>query len=103
MVGMTPEKFAQRKKELLAQEASQPERLMWLSFATETQFLGGVYVVAQGFIHAIDKTYQLGINPGGQVRAHDVPDENAARVRAEWRNRLLSKAEVTKMDKIVFP
>ena len=99
---MTPEEFARRKKELLDQEAAQPERLMWLSFATDTKFLGGVYVMARGFIHAIDKAHQLGINPGGQVQGHDVPDENAARVKPEWRDRLLSKAEVTKMDKIVF-
>ena len=99
---MTPGQFARRKKELLDKEATQPEHLMWLSFADDDRFLGGVYVVARGLMHAIERTIQLGVNPGGQVAAWDVPEENAARVKPEWRDRLLNKAEVTKLDKIVF-
>lgn len=99
---MTPEQFARRKQKLLDQEASQPEHLMWLSFATDDKFLGGAYVMARGFIHAIDKAYRLGINPGGQVQGHDVPKENAVLVKPEWRDRLLSKAEAVQIDKVVF-
>jgi hypothetical protein len=58
--------------------------------------------MARGLMHAIDKTVRLRINPGGQVLGHDVPAENAARIKPEWMDRLLSKTEVTEMDKVVF-
>lgn len=63
--------WQERVEEFLAEEAKQPEKLWYISFADDDRggFLGACCVVAQGMIGAVRLTHALGINPGGQVLA----------------------------------
>lgn len=67
------EQLEQRHRFLMDQEAGNPEEWWWLSFADPkrpkgSQFLGVAIVAACGFMHAVDKTHALKVNPGGEVR-----------------------------------
>ncbi len=79
---------------LLESDAADP--LWWLSFADPglpegTQFLGVVILQAPTLAAAITRSHWLGVNPGGQIAtAGPLPQEWIA---AEWRDRLLTKAE----------
>lgn len=96
---MTEQQRQARKREMLAQElAENRPRILWLSFCDEEkprgeQFLGVVITEALGLVHALRKTWDLGINPGGQVLSSEV--ENVPGF-AEVKDRLLSKADLIK-------
>lgn len=54
--------------------------LWWLSFADSRlpknrQFLGAAVVEAPSFLEAVLKAYKLKINPGGEVKAVEIPPE----------------------------
>jgi hypothetical protein len=82
------EKFQQ----LLAEESTQPERYIYLSFAQGKLFLGGVITKAKGFMHAIAKTKKLQINPGGEVAGLPIPEDEVP--DAKYLDRLLTKEEL---------
>lgn len=70
----------------------------WLSFADSerpkgTQFLGVVIVDAGSFIEAVRLTHVLGLNPGGEVRGTELPDD-APPVAPRNMRRLLSREEI---------
>ncbi len=69
--------------------------LWYLSFAEEDKFLGGCFVDALGFFSAVEKTHDLGINPGGAVQAH--PVINTSRVAPEHKNKLLSLKDMERL------
>lgn len=86
--------------------------LWWLSFVDPTvevpeadrvpggvSFLGACWVEAAGPVDAVDKTHDLGINPGGEVALWGpVPIVRASEMwRGLWCNRLLTFAEVERM------
>lgn len=57
------------------------EKLWWLSFIDPhlpegERFLGVAIVEAKDFDMALKKTWELGINPGGQVRGLELEEEN---------------------------
>jgi hypothetical protein len=52
------------------------------------RFLGACIVMAPGFITAIERAHQLGINPGGAVLHYDAPDHDPA-----MRDRLITSDE----------
>ena len=89
---MTDEQRQGRIAALVVEELMQPETLYYLSFAIPGTFLGGAIVRAHGFVTAIIKTKELGINPGGQVLGHSIPD--SVTVNPEWIDRLLSEQEL---------
>ena len=82
----------------------------WLSYASETEFLGvviaeiddswagqtfyaGERVVedTDGFLHACRMAKKLGVSPGGEVRGYRIPDEPPAdRGETEFREKLLA-------------
>ena len=72
-----------RRDKLLREEATQPEAWWWLSFCDPdkpegSQFLGGIFTKAAGFVSAVQKTHDLGINPGGECKgAGPISDEDA--------------------------
>lgn len=71
---------------------------LWMSFCdtskpTGEQFLGVIITRAKGIASAIDKTWSLGINPGGQVMSHETDPQGIA---AEHFDKLLSKNELVK-------
>lgn len=66
-----------------------PQRLYWLSFASETAFLGVAIVEAPNLAGAVDEAMRRGLNPGGQALAVEVPAEHVEQARP-YRNRLIT-------------
>jgi hypothetical protein len=83
-----------RRAALIAEENRHAARWHYLSFADDTGFLGGVIVRSYGFLTAIQRATDLGINPGGEVMSTPIPRKDLWRVPADLRNRLLSGDEV---------
>jgi len=82
---------------MIARELEQPESWWWLSFADENGFRGGVLTRAHGIGTAVTKTHALGINPGGEVRAIEISDENVnASSFGEHADKLLSAEYIDK-------
>jgi len=71
--------------------------LFYLSFAGEEGWLGACYVEAASFELAMFEAHRQGCNPGGEIAAWDV-DFLAEDLGDEWRNRLLTKADLRRMD-----
>jgi hypothetical protein len=83
--------------EMLKVDLSKPEGWFWLSFAdpdlpSGSQFLGVVIVKGGGMQEAIQNAWTMGINPGGEVKAIEIPDEHVP--PPEFHNKLLSKVEL---------
>ena len=84
--------------ELLAQDVLLGEkRWMWLSFADGSlpegeQFLGVAIVEAGGVMEAAMVAKVHGINPGGEVKAIDIPPEHVP--DEQYRYRLMSREEL---------
>jgi hypothetical protein len=86
-----------RRAQILTDELSQPLRWFYLSFADDQAFRGAAIVEAHGPAHAMELTHRLGINPGGQVAAWELPEQIAATLPAEAKNRLLNKPELERL------
>lgn len=91
---LTEEQAQERKAMLLAEEQGNPPVQWWMSFCDPEkpkgqQFLGVVVVEAPGFMHAHQKAWELGVNPGGEIQAFRVEG-----VPNEFHDRLLSRAEL---------
>ena len=56
-----------RRAAIIAEERQHAARRHYLSFADEGGFRGGVIVRSYGFLTAIQRATDLGINPGGEV------------------------------------
>lgn len=71
--------------------------LWWLSFCDgETgKFKGVIIIEAMGFTHAVYKTHNLKINPGGEIQAIEIPKEYQ-RHYIHHTNKLLSKEYLEK-------
>ncbi len=87
-------------KKALEREVGSPPQCYWLSFADPdlpkgSQFLGVVITNAVGVAHAMQKCWDLGCNPGGQVMAYPT---DAAKIPKECFDRLLSKQELIDYD-----
>src|SRR5205085_536172 len=85
-----------RIERLLTEEANQPMRHWYLSFV-DGHFLGGAIVEARGFTSALQRTHELGINPGGEVLHVLVPEEKVHLIHPSQKNRLLTKSEVERL------
>jgi hypothetical protein len=83
-----------RRAAIIAEEHRHAARWHYLSFADDTGFLGGVIVRSYGFLTAIQRATELGINPGGEVMSTPIPRKDLWRVPGDLRNRLLSEDEV---------
>lgn len=96
-----PNEMNKRQKRFtarLAEEAGANEVCLWMSFCDTRkpkgeQFLGVVITRAKGIASAIEKTWALGINPGGEVMSYETDPSDIA---AECFDRLLSKHELVK-------
>lgn len=80
----------------LAEEQDRPERCLWISFCDTDrpkgqQFLGVVIMLAKGLAHAVDRSWELGINPGGEIMSYETDGSD---IRPEHFDRLLSKDEL---------
>lgn len=72
-------------------------RWWWLSFADPLrppgrQFLGVLVVPGVSFEHALEGTFLLGLNPGGEVVGNELPPDKVP--AEEFRGRLLSRDEL---------
>ena len=65
--------------------------IWWLSFA-EGKFLGVFITRAKDFDTALRKTFNLGVNPGGQVMAYQC--DNTDKIPPDAMDRLLSKEDL---------
>jgi hypothetical protein len=92
----------ERKRALLATEATQPFGWWYLSYADETRFRGAVIVEARGFASAMQTVTLLGINPGGEVQGWQFDPAKIGALCPDPRtlaNRLLSKEELQSMER----
>ena len=83
-----------RKAALLVQEQGNPPAQWWMSFCDPDKpkgqrFIGVVVVEAPGFAHAHQKTWALGVNPGGEVQGAQIEG-----FPAEYLDKLLSRVEL---------
>lgn len=83
----------------VAEEQASGKVEPWFLYFTDPEmpagqrFLGACIVEAPGFLSAIDRAHQLGINPGGAVVAYDTPTHDVS-----FRNRLItSDAEMAQL------
>lgn len=78
----------------MAEEATQPLRWWYLSFAEPGKFLGGAYIQARGVTLALTRAHALGINPGGEVMFVEIPHEAEHKIPSAHKHRLLTKIEL---------
>jgi hypothetical protein len=71
--------------------------LFYLSFAGEEGWRGACYVVAPTFELAVTEAHLRGCNPGGEIAGWDV-DFLADDLGEEWRNRVLQKVDLRRLD-----
>jgi len=83
-----------RRASIIAEEHRHAARWHYLSFADDTGFLGGAIVRSHGFLTAIQRVTDMGINPGGEVMCTPIQRKDLWRVPRDLRNRLLSEDEV---------
>lgn len=97
---LTKEEIEARRLMALAKEIEANQRsLWWLSFCdtdkpTGQEFLGVIVVEELGPMHAVNKTHELGINPGGQVMVVPVAADS---IKPEHLNRLMLLPELQEM------
>lgn len=72
------------------------EKDFYISFATDTEFLGAVIVRALGTATALAVSHALGINPGGGAAIIEIPGH--VTIDGKWRDRLLSREDIAAMD-----
>jgi hypothetical protein len=94
---MDHKEFEQKAGELLQEELKTSEKLCYMSFVDPDglpgkRFAGGIFTMAHGITHAIQKTHALNINPGGEVMYVECP--NTFELDSKYMDRLLSKEEV---------
>lgn len=93
---MTEIEIKQRMANMLAEEINGAESSMYyLSFADDSGFLGCAIVSAFGPTDAVRQTHLKGINPGGEVMMHPIP--NGTPIPDDWKNRLLSLADMERL------
>jgi hypothetical protein len=83
-----------RRAAIIAEEHRHAARWHYLSFADGSGFRGGAIVPSYGFLTAIQRATDLGVNPGGEVMCTPLTRKDLLRVPAELRNRLLSEDEI---------
>lgn len=88
---LTDKEFAKRTEEVFAQESLEPMRWFYLSFAGDEGFRGACIIEARGILGAVSRCNVLGINPGGEVMAIPVPEDQVKDIPEGATDVLLSK------------
>ncbi len=74
----------------------------WLSFASDSGFLGATIVKGAYFTEAVQEAQRLGVNPGGEVQGMPLAKaKTEADLLPFVPNKLYSKAEIDAIDKAV--
>jgi len=83
-----------KRARLIAEERKHTVRWFYLSFATDTAFLGSAIVRAHGIETAKQRASELNANPGGEVMCVALTRKNMKRIPVDIRNRLLNEQGV---------
>ena len=80
----------------LAEEKGNDESCWWMSYCDGSlpkgsQFLGVTIIKAKGMAHAVQRAWDMGINPGGEIQAYET---DPAAIAPDHFNRLLSKDDL---------
>ncbi len=91
---LSHDELSKRYSELIKEESSLESRQLWLSFCDTDkpkgdQFLGVIVIESCGLATAIQKLWEMGINPGGQVLCYETSG-----VLPDHMGRLLSKDQL---------
>jgi hypothetical protein len=75
----------------------------WLSFADadrpeSEQFLGACIVTGDSLSEALQRSYLLECNPGGEVRVIRIAADTAPYIEDKWRRRILTRVECIELD-----
>lgn len=88
--------------EIIAKREKRPATAFWLSFADETGFKGAVIVHAENFMTALMEANVRGINPHGECRGLEIPEEKTQHIPESWKNRILSRKDCEDFDAAMF-
>ncbi len=78
---------------LLAEEAAGAQHWYYLSFASDTAFLGGAFIRSAGPTSALLRAAQLGLIPDkAEAETTEMDEEEIARIPVELRECLLSES-----------
>lgn len=90
--------WQERAAKLLDAEMTQPLSWWYLSFASESGFLGAVLVRARGFVSAHRVVHVLNLSPGGEVQGYELGPTLPPAVTTEMICRLLTREELEALD-----
>ncbi len=74
------------------------DELFWMSFANEMGFLGACLVRAYNVDLAVRRTWELGINPGGEIMICTLERGVLEKIPDKWIEKMLVKHEVEELD-----
>lgn len=94
---LPPHLADKRRMEIYLAEEANPVRMIYMSFADDNGFLGGIFTRSKGLAHAMKETHEKGINPGGEIQSTIVPSFAEKDVPEHAIDRLLSKQEMTEL------
>ena len=95
---LTSTEIQARKAAMFKAEADAGiESFIWMSFCDPfkpkgQQFLGVIITQSLGLTHAMRKTHELGINPGGEIQSYILPPGTL--LDAKYLDRLMQKEEL---------
>ncbi len=88
-----------KRARIIAAEKKHSPKWFYLSFATDTAYLGSVFVWAYGIETAKRRASKLGISfPDAEVMCSSVPRKELWRLPAGDRNRLLNEADIDRLN-----
>ena len=71
----------------------------WMSFCDAekpagSMFLGALIIEAPNPLEAIERSWELELNPGGEILFHEIPEVYYERIPADWiETRLITRKE----------
>ncbi len=74
-----------------------PAKLWYLSFV-DGKFLGALLMKGRSFSGVLTASHLRGLNPGGEIQFHEVPEQAAVLIDPKWLDRLLSREDLNAMD-----
>jgi hypothetical protein len=78
-----------------ALETLEPMHLMFVSFAGDGQFVGGILVSARGPVDALSQIFERELYPGGEAAFMDAPDGETAPVEEMYK--LMTTADIKRV------
>lgn len=89
--------FEEKVEAKLREEATKPDEIWYISFAEPKGWLGAIVTKAPGFVTAIQRTHDAGINPGGEALGHVLHPDNLPKLSEGDYDKLLNLEEAKKI------